>query len=112
MKNSIRNTFIVLTSALVLNAAQAADGNGGLMTELMAKKYQVQPITDAAAQARLAQVQIRGESHENGGLMSELMAYRTPTKVMNDEQAQERLAQVKIRATEGNGGLMTEMTQL
>lgn len=111
MKNMIRNSLVALASALVLNAAQAAggDGNGGLMAQMMAKKYQPQVITDPAAQARLAKIQIAEDGHQNGGLMKQMMASRYPGKVISDEKAQEQLAQVKIPAGSGNGGLMAEM---
>ncbi len=109
MKNMIRNSLVALASALVLNAAQAAGGDGGLMARMMAKKYQPQVITDPAAQARLAKIQIAEDGHQNGGLMNQMMASRYPGKVISDENAQEQLAQVRIPAGSGNGGLMAEM---
>lgn len=110
MKNMIRNSVMVLASVLVINAAHA-ESDGGLMAEMMAKRFPAQVITDPAAQARLAQVQIRGESDQNGGLMAEMMAARFPAKVINDAAAQERLAQVKIPVGGDNGGLRVEMMQ-
>ena len=112
MKNIMRNTLIVLASSFALNAAQAADGNGGLMAELMAKNYPAQVITDSAAQARLAQVAVPGDrGNGNGGLMSELMASRFPEKPVSEE-SQNRLSQVRIFGSEnGDGGLMSEMQQ-
>lgn len=111
MKNIARNTLMILASTLMLNAAQASDheGNGGLMAEMMAKKYQVQPITDSAAQARLAQVQIGGNTHQNGGLMKEMLAARYQVQPITDAAVQARLDQVKLPVDSGNGGLMTEM---
>eukprot|EP00906_Rhabdomonas_costata_P017947 RCo026183 len=105
MKNMIRNSLVVLASALVLNAAQAAggDGNGGLMTQMMAKKYQPQVITEPAVQARLSKVQIADDGYQNGGLMKQLMASRYSGRVITDEKAQEQLSQVRIAAGSGNG---------
>ncbi len=110
MKNMIRNSVIVLASVFAIGAAQA-ESDGGLMAEMMAKKYPAKVITDPAAQARLAQVQLPAETHQNGGLMAEMLAVRFPAKAITDEAAQERLAQVKIPVGNGNGGLMAEMLQ-
>ena len=110
MKNMIRNSVIVLASVFAINAAQA-ESDGGLMAEMMAKKFPAQVITDPAAQARLAQVKLPADTHQNGGLMAEMMAARFSAKVIDDPSVQERLALVKIPVSSGNGGLRVEMLQ-
>lgn len=110
MKNMIRNSVIVLASVFAINAAQA-ESDGGLMAEMMAKKFPAQVITEPAVQAHLAQVKLPAETHQNGGLMAEMMAARFPAKVIDDPSAQERLALVKIPVSSGNGGLRVEMQQ-
>jgi esterase/lipase len=95
MKNMIRNSVMVLASVFVINAVHA-ESDGGLMAEMMAKRFPAKVISDPAAQERLSQVQIRGQSEHNGGLMAELMSARYPVKTISNEAAQARLAQVNI----------------
>lgn len=72
MLNSMKLSIAVAAVSLSFMGAANAAGNhdGGLMKEMMSSKYQVQPITDAAAQSRLHAVVIPGE--RDGGLMAEM----------------------------------------
>ena len=87
MKNMIRNSVIVLASVFAINAAQA-ESDGGLMAEMMAKKFPAQVITDPAAQARLAQVTIPDGSG-NGGLRVEMLQQHQELKAANTQRAAE-----------------------
>lgn len=101
MKNMIRNSVMIMASVLVINAAQA-EGDGGLMTEMMAKKFPAQVMTDSVAQARLADVQVADDSHQNGGLMAKMMGERFSAKSITSPVAQAHLSQVVIPAGSRN----------
>jgi hypothetical protein len=102
MKNIVRNSVIVLVSTLVFSAAQASDGDGGLMAEMMAKKYAPREISDPVVQASLSRIQITNDNHQNGGLMKQLMGSRYAPQVISDKKVQERLALVKIPTGSNN----------
>lgn len=94
----MKNTMLkkVTMMALILGVTAAHAENGGLMTELMAKKIPTQVISNPEAQIRLSQVNISNDTHQNGGLMAELMRNRFPVKITHSAAAQQHLATVTI----------------
>ncbi len=75
------------------SAQDSSSGNGGLMKEMMNDKHQVQPVTDAAAQAALSRVVIT-DGGGNGGLMKEMSRVRHNVRI--DPSAQTHLDSIVI----------------
>lgn len=110
MKKSIASRVLVIILSLNLfNIAHArqGDNNGGLMNELMSKKYKVDVINDPVKQRNLSKIKFQGQ-HIQGGLMREMYESKHPAKVINDEKIQNKLRSVKIKV-DHDGGLMKEM---
>ena len=77
-------------------AEPSGNNDGGLMAEMMAKRYPAKVISDPEAQKRLASVKI--ETSDDGGLMKEMMSKRYQPQQFASAAAQQRLRQVEIPA--------------
>ncbi len=88
MLNSMKLSLAIAAVSLSFMGAANAAGNhdGGLMKEMMSSKYQIQPITDAAAQAHLHTVSL--PSDQNGGLKTEMMPVEKNVTVTASQQTE------------------------
>ena len=89
---------ILSASMTSVFAESSGNSDGGLMAEMMAKRYPPKVISAPEAQKRLASVRI--ETSDDGGLMKEMMSKRYQLQQFASAEAQERLRQVEI--PEGN----------
>lgn len=100
MKSFTVKTLSALTilgaSMTSVFAESSGSHEGGLMAEMMAKRYPAKIISDPEAQKRLASVRI--ETSDDGGLMKEMMSKRYQPQQFASAVAQERLRQVVIPA--------------
>ncbi|MBB6056221.1 hypothetical protein [Tolumonas osonensis] len=101
--------ILALSSINIAHARQGdGNGNGGLMKEMMSKKYQVSSIHDPVKQKNLSKIKFQGQ-HIQGGLMKEMYLAKHPQKVITDLHKQEQLSAIKIIGGHIDGGLMKEM---
>ena len=102
MKSFTVKTLSALTilSASMTSVFAESSGNsdGGLMAEMMAKRYPARVISDPDAQKRLASVRI--ETSDDGGLMKEMMSKRYQLPQLASAEVQEQLRKVEIPSSD------------
>lgn len=96
MRKLILNAIALLVTSMSTTMTYAEDG--GLMAEMMAKRYPTKVVSGSQVQERLALVNFIGETHQNGGLMKVMMEKHYPEKIVNDKVVQQHLTQVVIHA--------------